>query len=348
MTQSDFERRAADLRRRYDALAAAQPGLRARNMAARLAVSEAELVAAQCGGLLAQPLAGEPQALFRELGGLGRVMALTRNDWCVHERKGCYLDIHADGPVGLVLGPDIDLRMFFSCWASAWSVREGPRRSLQFFDASGTAVHKVYALEDGDLAAFDAFEARHRGDRRWPQPQAWPADTAADRVGDPAALRAAWLALTDTHQFFPMLRKFKVTRQAALRAAGQDLAQQVEPGALEAMLQSAAASGLPLMCFVANRGMVQIHTGPVHELRRTGPWYNVLDPDFNLHLDTGAVASLWVVNKPTDDGWVTSLEAYAGGGELIVQFFGARKPGKAELPEWRQLLAGLCAQPLAA
>ena len=64
-------------------------------------------------------------------------MALTRNDWCVHERHGEYLDIQADGPVGLVLGPDIDLRVFFSSWRSAWAVEQDGRHSLQFFDGEG-------------------------------------------------------------------------------------------------------------------------------------------------------------------------------------------------------------------
>ena len=99
--------------------------------------------------------------------------------------------------------------------------------------------------------------------------------------------------MKDTHEFFPLLRKFKITRLAALAAAGEDLAQQVPADAVERALESAAASGLSIMCFVGNRGMIQIHTGPVRQLRRTGPWYNVLDPKFNLHLDTTAIASSW-------------------------------------------------------
>ncbi|HBD36656.1 MAG TPA: hemin-degrading factor, partial [Cupriavidus sp.] len=109
-----------------------------------------------------------------------------------------------------------------------------------------------------------------------------------------------------------------------------------------------AATGLSIMCFVANRGIVQIHTGAVKKLLRTGPWFNVLDDTFNLHLNTEAVASSWVVNKPTVDGWVTSLELYGEDGGMIVQFFGERKPGQPELPEWRHLLESLCPQALAA
>ena len=51
MTNTDFSTRAEQLRARNEALAASQPGLRARNLAQALGVSEAEWVAAGCGGV---------------------------------------------------------------------------------------------------------------------------------------------------------------------------------------------------------------------------------------------------------------------------------------------------------
>ncbi|ARP93211.1 hemin-degrading factor [Bordetella genomosp. 13] len=348
MTDPTYARRAAELRARHDALAAAGTAARARAQAQALGVSEAEWVAAGCGGVRAVPLSGKPQAIFRQLGTLGEVMALTRNEWCVHERHGRYEDIQAEGPVGLVLGPDIDLRVFFAQWRHAWAVEQDGRHSLQFFDAAGQAVHKVYRTEASDGAAFETLVARHAGEPYWPDVQAYPAAEPPTPIADAHALRQAWLAMQDTHEFVPLLCKFKAARLDALRAAGADLAQPVAADTVERMLQGAADTALPIMCFVGNRGMIQIHTGPVANLRRTGPWFNVLDSRFNLHLDTTAIDSAWVVAKPTSDGWVTSLELYAANGELIVQFFGARKPGKPELAPWRDLLAGMCGQPLAA
>lgn len=347
MTDNTFESRAAALRARHDTLAAERPGLRARDQAQALGVTEVEWVAAGCGGANVTALQGTPQAIFRELGALGHVMALTRNDWCVHERRGTYQDIQAEGAIGLVLGPDIDLRMFFSAWHSAWAVEHNGRNSLQFFDAAGVAIHKIYCTDDTDMAAYAALVDKLRTDAQWPviTPHAPAAETS--QVEDAAAWRDAWLAMRDTHAFFPLLRKFGISRLAGLHAAGADLAQPVAADAVERILQSAAQTELSIMCFVGNRGMVQIHTGTVKNLRRTGPWYNVLDPLFNLHLNTDGIASSWVVNKPTEDGWVTSLEVYSASGELIVQFFGERKPGKPELSAWRALMESLCATPLA-
>lgn len=336
------------LRERHAQLQAQEPKLRIRDRAQRLGATEAELIAAGCG-VESIALNGPAQTLFRELGSLGPVMALSRNDSAVHERHGTYLNVEADGPMGIVLGPDIDLRLFFGSWKYFFAVSENGRQSIQFFDKTGDAVHKVYRTDATDAAAWDAYVARFRSAQAEPvtvEPIA--AAGEADSPADAAALRAHWLGLKDTHDFFTMLRQHKVSRLGALRAAGEDLAQEVSTDAVERMLQAAADTALPIMCFVSNRGIVQIHTGPVKKLLRTGPWFNVLDETFNLHLNTEAVVSSWVVNKPTSDGWVTSLELYGAKGELIVQFFGERKPGKPELTAWRNLLLSLCAQPLAA
>ena len=350
MSTTTFTQLAAELRVRNDTLVAEQPGQRARHLAQALGVSEAQWIAAECNGVRATALTGaeSPQAIFRELGTLGEVMALSRNDWCVHERHGRYESIQAQGPMGLVLGPDIDLRVFFSVWDSAWAVEQDGRHSLQFFDCAGVAVHKVYRTEATDVAAYDALVARFAGEPVWPHTRPYANREESDTVSDPDALRQAWLTMQDTHEFFPLLRQFKVSRLAALRAAGPDLAQRVDNDTVEHMLQTAADTSLSIMCFVGNKGMVQIHTGPIAKLLRTGPWYNVLDPRFNLHLNTTAIDSVWVVSKPTSDGWVTSMEVYTDTGELIVQFFGERKPGKPELTTWRHLLSTLCPEPLPA
>ena len=95
------------------------------------------------------------------------------------------------------------------------------------------------------------------------------------------------------------------------------------------------------MVFVGNAHCIQIHTGPVCNLKWLDDWFNVLDPEFNLHLKTTGIAELWRVRKPSTDGIVTSWEAFDADGELIVQLFGARKPGEPERDDWRELTARL-------
>jgi len=320
------------------------PEQRIRDAAAQLGVSEGQLVACGCGES-ATRLRPDMPALLGALPSLGRVMALTRNDNAVIEKNGRYAEISIRGPMGLVLAGAIDLRLFMTHWHHAFAVtepgRHGARRSLQVFDADGTAVHKVYLLSDSDAAAFDALLRDFRADDQGTELAVTPAPARAaerpDAEIDAAGLRAAWSQLKDTHDFYGLLGRFKVSRTQALRLAAPDMVSRAKPASHRTVLESAAKSGLSIMVFVGSPGCIEIHTGPVHKVFETNGWFNVMDEDFNLHLREAGVATSWVVRKPTTDGLVTALELYDAAGELIAQFFGERKPGKPELPGWREL-----------
>ncbi|TLX59113.1 hemin-degrading factor [Stutzerimonas nosocomialis] len=330
----------------WQALRQAQPALRARDAAAALAVSEAELVASRLG-IDAVRLQPNWRELLPALEPLGRIMALTRNEHCVHERKGVYRDvtIGGNGQMGLVVSPDIDLRLFLTGWSSAFAVNEqtprGMQRSLQVFDHQGVAVHKVYLTEDSDQDAWAALTERFaepdQGMTLDLQPHEPAAIARPDAAIDVDVLRLGWSELKDTHHFFALLKKHGVQRTQALRLAGRDWAERLPLTELPMLFERAAVSQVPIMVFVGNRHCIQIHTGPVNSLRWMDHWFNVLDPDFNLHLDVRGVTELWRVRKPSSDGVITSWEAFDAQGELVVQLFGARKPGIPEREDWRAL-----------
>src|SRR5919106_478502 len=282
----------ADLAARWSRLRGEQPTLRIRDAATTLGVSEAELVALGVG-TTATPLAANWRAILSEMPSVGRIMCLTRNEHCVHERHGRFEDVQVTGPHGLVLGPDIDLRLFLGSWKHGFAVREpikqGERLSLQFFDVEG--------------------------------------------------LRQAWRSMKDTHEFFGMLGKFKVGRVQALRLVGEEFARELPARALRAAMEAASADGTPIMIFVGSGGCIQIHSGPISRLVEVHGWFNVLDPAFNLHLRETGVARVFSVRKPTEDGVVTSIEAFCNRDRNILLMFGARKPGKPELEPWRSIVA---------
>ncbi len=328
---------------RFAALRTERPGLRVRDAAASLGVPEAALVASAEGAVRLKPDWG---ALLAAMTRAGDVMALTRNETVVHERHGTYGAAEIHGKVGLIVGEDIDLRLFFAHWAHAWFVPAGrpgsPRGSVQVFDTSGTATHKIFATEATDAEGFAAI-ARDLADDDQSAPDFTtirrPKAPRPDAEVDAAGLREAWAALGDTHDFIRLLRRFDVTRHQAMRLAGEDFAARIGSAAPVRALEAAAASSLPVMVFVNNPGTIQIHTGPVHRVEMRGPWFNVLDPRFNLHLRTDAIASAWLVRKPTVDGTVTAIEAFDRDDELVLMLFGKRKPGQAEDEAWRALAA---------
>ena len=336
------------LRQALAKLRAEAPGTRARDAAQQLGVSEGELVASGCPDTAVR-LRPEWQQILEAAPELKEVMVLTRNEHCVHEKVGTFGNVSIGPAHGLVLNHEIDLRLFLSHWHFGFAVEEetrsGLRNSLQFFDLDGTAVHKIYLREGSDRDAYERLLDRFRAEDQSGVIKVGPATPPkADRPdGDIAvdALKAHWRALQDTHDFFPMLQEFGVGRHQALRLVGDEFADPVEPGALRRMLNAAAEGQVPIMVFVGSPGCIQIHSGPVETLKASGPWFNVLDPGFNLHLREDRIETAWVVRKPTRDGTVTSLELYDASGQAFCQFFGERKPGQGELEGWRKVLADL-------
>jgi putative hemin transport protein len=337
-----------ELAKNWNDLLEKEPKLRIRDAAKRLGVSEANLLETRLGSGVHR-ISDDLKELFERIGELGRCMALTRNEHAVHERTGNYEEVSFGGHGGLVLGPDIDLRLFPNKWKVAYSVTdEGstpPRKSFQFFDQNGVAVHKAYIKDDSTREAFDAItEELAETDSTSltcftaPEPAAKP---VPDEDIDLDGFQNAWRNMKDTHDFFMITHKYKVTRTQALRLAPESYAVQVENDSLRKALEGARDGEFPIMIFVSSPGVIQIHTGPVKKLMEYGDWFNVMDPDFNLHVLETAIASSWIVRKPTKDGVVTSLEIFDEDGENILLMFGARKPGTPELPEWLQLTTAL-------
>lgn len=336
---------------KWKALRSARPTVRARDAAAELGVSEAELVAS-CVGDTAVRLTTNPADLLHALTEVGRCMALTRNESCVIEVRGTYGGIELGAHAGQVIGDGIDLRVFLDQWCHIYAIDEAHpqragerRRSIHVFDRTGTAVHKIYLEPEVDPRMWDAVVATRSvraplvvepaPERRIERP-----DSEIDREG----LVAGWDAMTDTHEFFPLLGKLRATRTQALRLAGEARARRVNDGAMQQLLEDAARSPDKIMIFVGNRGCIEIFSGNVERVAVHGPWLNVLDPGFNLHLRTDRIASSWVVGKPTRTGVVRSLELFDADGDTIALVFRKRDDReRAEDEAWSAMLDRLSA-----
>ncbi|WP_095205071.1 hemin-degrading factor [Mesorhizobium carmichaelinearum] len=318
------------------------PKIRARDLAAQLGISEAELVAADCGlsSLRINPRVND---LLTGLEAVGEVMALTGNESAVHEKIGIYDNVLTGNHHALVLGDDIDLRIFPKAWAHGFAVekRDGCdiRRSLEFFDVAGEAVHKVHVRPAANLYAYQKLVAELESANQEPilSVKAVVGAEVPDQVATVDDLRDHWSQLTDVHQFFDMLKALKLSRCQAMRMVGRDFAWSLDKAAVGAMFKHVVEAEMPIMCFVGNRGCIQVHSGPIKSLKPIGPRINVLDETFHLHLRTHHIREVWAVRKPAREGHVTSIEAYGADGKMIIQFFGTRKEGERERDDWRLL-----------
>ncbi len=321
--------------------------LRARDLADKLGISEAQLVAAQAGRGVTR-IAAEPDRIMPLLSGLDEVMALTRNDSCVIEKVGVYNNYRSGQHASMILNDAIDLRMFPSHWVSAFAVehegKSGTRRSLQVFDAAGDAVHKVHLRDGSNLDHWSKLvgELRHEDQSdTLAVAHRKPTEAAKADAEKAGILRKEWSRMTDTHQFLRLTSKLKMNRLGAYRIAGEPFVRQLDVLAVNRMLESLAGSGIEVMVFVGNRGCIEIHGGAFEILKPMGPWQNILDPGFNLHLRLDHVAEVWAVSKPTQRGDAVSVEVFDADGGLIFQVFGRRTEETDSRPAWAAVVGEL-------
>ena len=317
------------------------------DLAEQLGLPEAALVEAELGhdAIRIDPTLGR---LFPAVQKLGEVMALTRNRSCVIEKVGTYNDFHDGNHAAMTVDPEIDMRMFPNHWVHAYAVeikgQDSVRRSIQVFDASGDAVHKVHLRDTSDLDAWEELKRELAlPDQSGLSDFAPRAAVEAARIAEDRAdtLREEWAKMTDTHQFNTLVRRLKMNRLGAYRIAGAPYVKPLAVEAVPTLLQRIQAEGQMVMLFVGNMGCIEIHSGPIHELKPMGPWLNVMDPRFNLHLRGDHVAEVWLVDKPTKRGAAVSVEAFDADGALIFQCFGMRPEKGGDAQAWRKLVDSL-------
>ncbi|MET0393958.1 MAG: heme ABC transporter ATP-binding protein [Chitinophagaceae bacterium] len=290
------DEQAMTLREQYALFRTAHPRQSARETAAALGVSEAELVMTGLGNnaILLQPSIKD---ILKAAGELGYVTALTRNEDCIHERKGLY-------------DQSICLQSQLDQWSIAIAVHDADneRDSIEFFSASGTALHKIMLTPQSNRQAYDALIERFKSDVQQP--------VAIEVIPHPVALRV--------HDAGRLQKEFTVDDFKNLMALCSD-------------------NNIPLQVTAGNEACVQQHTGVVKNLVGMGAWYHVNDATFTLHLREAAVKSARYMVLPSAEGdvhWVTLLNQQ---GESILQVCGCPEPGATEPTAWREALARLSA-----
>jgi len=266
----------------------------------------------------------------------------------VHEKVGVYDNYHSGNHAAMVLNGAIDLRMFPSHWKHAFLVEkesgDAVRRSVQVFDAAGDAVHKIFVREEAGFQQWDRARTdmaiADQSETVDVTPRA-PTEAAKATPDKADILRKEWARMTDTHQFMRLTSKLKMNRLGAYRIAGAPFVRPLEIGSVDTTLNTLAGSDVEVMVFTGNKGCIQIHNGPIETLKAMGPWQNVMDPAFNLHLRLDHIAEVWAVDKPTQRGPAVSVEAFDAAGGLILQMFGVGKEGNDHRPAWQDVVATL-------
>lgn len=322
---------------------------RHREIAEKLNISEGELLAAHIGapaeGLMrVTRLQPDWYALLVAFASLKQVMALTRNAACVHEKVGIYASVIEQASILSVRGEQIDLQCHCGHWQHGFAVEEsgekGVQRSLQFYDTAGVALHKVFLRLQSDVAAYLALVEQFSDENQLPGITVRPSDATAP-IRDFQSFLIAWDRVHDARDLYALLAQCEGACLSYLQQLSAEVAQQVSVNAARELLESAAAETIAPLILTGNAGVTQAHSGPIDKVVVMGPWLNVLDPGFNLHLREDHIASAWIVIQSGLHGMFSVMVLLDQDGGLIGLFASASVAGKPEDRAWAKLIERL-------
>lgn len=300
------------------------PRMRPRDLAESLGISEAEYVAAWLGEGT-RCISCRPEDVFPSLVDIGPVMALTRNACAVHEMIGIYETFSPFHSTAECLGPGIRAHLTSKKWAYGFAVvkqRDGKQQcSFQFFDEDGTAVQKIHTRPTTNMLAWNRLEQQ-----------------LALKV-DPDEIRSR---LQSRSQAKPLQVISTKDLETIFDGCESNVEyRRVSSTASEQMLNAVAAAGLPLVCKISSSGCLQIHEGPIKKIVPMGPWINIMDDGFHMHLRLDHLLATYVVRRTNGQHIKTSLEAYDPSGARAI-YFSSPTGGTTDIENsWQTIIAEL-------
>jgi putative hemin transport protein len=326
------------------------PQRRLDDIAADIKVTEAELMAARVGSGVVR-LRPSWKALLNVLTRLGPVRAWTGNQSAILETHGCYPKLQHFESCSLFVGSGIDLRLSLAFWDSAFAVvQQHPQvgetsRSLHFYGKDGRAAHKIFLTTDSSVDGFEEileqFVHPVQDRTQTVDPRFGISKTVSPKYISQEAFLARWAEMRDTREFFPLLHEYKISRQDAFVLAEKKFTQQISPDLLYELLKSFVGRKIPLMILVGHSACVQIYRGLIRHI--TDLYNEITARAGKVHgcFRKKAIAAAWLVDKPTNEGPIRSLELFDWHGQPVVSIAGLSGGGFLAPAQWEKLLSRL-------
>ena len=288
------------------------------------------------------PLRGNWAKIVDSITSGGAIRASTQSGGVTIEQTGTVyeFDIRGEGTMGSVVQDDLDLRLLFRHWVGG--LVHPAHTTVDFIDATGAVCVSLHAADDSTRNAIEAAANQFRGPTLDVPVAPIRPSPRNDEDVDRNALLADWRAMQNVHHFEAMLSKHHIGRLQALRLAGPEFARALSTKAFGALLAKLGKDGQEIMVFVANRGMVQIFSGPTDEKKRARNGWEIAHRQTKLYVPDTTLYKIWLVNKPTAAGIITSLEfVHEDNDQSVASIFGRHPHGEAQPSEWLELLETL-------
>ena len=254
------------LKSRWDSFRAENKRVRIRDAARELQTTEAELLSTEIDDNTYYLSIDNFQKFIEQVLSVDKLMFLIRSDIAVHEvtvdscnmqlKNNCILD--SDNSIIL----DFDRNLFKHVFYQIKNHANKNLRSFQIFDSNGNASLKIY-LKGKDESKFDNIGLKYKINYNYEIP---PVTHLNHKIANYHSDKKVNFYFTDYIERDSRNQK-KIKKES-----------------LRMILNSASDNKTPIQIHGIGPGSVQYYKGRIKNIVDYGPWINVIDRTFNLHL----------------------------------------------------------------
>ena len=241
------------------------PKVRIRDAAYQMKVSEAELLSTEINETVSFLLIEDMTAFIKDVLKVDKIMLLIRSDYVVHEKtiktKNIRLEdnqiIDLDKNDCSILDFNMDAFEYVFFQKKMHSNRE--LKSFQLFDKAGMAILKIY-LKGKDLGFFDEIDLKYK--------KTYNYEMQSD---------------LDINNSNLLDSKIKINLPYDT-SNSKTTCRDISVKSLRLILENASDMKTPIQIHALGLGTIQYHRNTVRNIVDYGPWVNVIDQKFNLHV----------------------------------------------------------------
>ena len=237
--------------------------IRIRDAAFKLGVSEAELLSAEIDNESTFYLKVDSALIFlKSLLDIDRIMLLIRNDYVVHEKTVDCQDIDFDIDFIYFKNKNKDILLKFTIESISHiffqkKMHAGKElRSFQLFNDNGNSILKIY-LKGKSKNRFDKIANDYKAEYKYELQQ------LEGRVSN-----------SNIKVKIPLINDSSYSKEAV----------RLEGSILRRLLNKASDDKSPMQIHAIGLNSIQYHRDIVKNIVDYGPWINVIDKNFNVHI----------------------------------------------------------------
>lgn len=266
--------------------------IRIRNAAQNLGVSEAELLSTDIGEGVKYLFIDDINLFLEEILSIDKIMVLIRSDFVVHEKiiETQYISLRENMLINkfenkyplLVYDKNQLMYSFFENKKH----RKTNLRSFQFFDQFGNSIFKIY-LKGKDEDKFDRIAIKYEADYNY---ELQNLNISEDEV------------LNDFNSINMHFKSDEILFSSKISSLKNNI--------LRLLLTDISEQKYPIQIHAVGNKIVQYHRDVINNIIDYGPWINVIDKEFNIHVLENKIVKNNLIEYLVDSKKYYSIEFY--------------------------------------